>query len=103
MRANNYGRCRPCFGTNETITMEKIYNKKAFLLPDSINSCASFHAKIFEDGKYIFRIHDCLTGIRLIGDLNSDESVKEAFDKVGALITGLTEFQQFLSNNFLKQ
>jgi hypothetical protein len=53
----------------------KTYNDKAFLLPDSINSCASYHAKVFEDGKYIFRIHDCLTGIRLTGDLNTPKTL----------------------------
>jgi hypothetical protein len=78
----------------------KTYNKKAFLLPDSINSCASYHAKVFEDGKYIFRIHDCLTGIRLIGDLNTKEHVEEAYNKVSTLIEGLQGFKNYINNKY---
>jgi hypothetical protein len=84
--------------------MDKLmtYNKKAFLLPDSINSCASYHAKVFEDGKYIFRIHDCLSGVRLTGDLNTPGNVTEAYNKTGALMEGLQEFRDFIFENFIK-
>ncbi|MCL2652088.1 MAG: hypothetical protein FWD60_13835 [Candidatus Azobacteroides sp.] len=81
----------------------KIYNKKAFLLPDSINSCSMYHAKIFEDGKYIFRIHDCLTGIRFRGDLNTEENITEAYRKITCLIQGLWDFKEFISDNFIKK
>ncbi|MDR1652887.1 MAG: hypothetical protein LBS01_04445 [Prevotellaceae bacterium] len=80
----------------------KTYNKKAFLLPDSINSCACYHAKIFEDGRYIFRIHDCITGIRLNGDLNTKENIAEAFSKINELIIGLEKFRDFIFENFIK-
>jgi hypothetical protein len=83
--------------------MNKAYNKKEFLLPDSINSCASFHAKVFEDGKYIFRIHDCITGIRLTGDLNTPDNVSEAYNKVTKLIEGLEGFRDFVLDNFIKK
>lgn len=84
----------------ETTVKIKTYNKKAFLLPDSINSCALFHAKVFPDGKYIFRIHDCITGIRLSGDLNTPENIQEAKIKTRALIEGLKEFENFLNENY---
>jgi hypothetical protein len=79
------------------------YNKKAFLLPDSINSCAAFHAKAFPDGKYIFRIHDCLTGIRLIGDFHTKEGITEACNKTSALIEGLQEFREFIFQNYINE
>lgn len=72
------------------------YNKKAFLLPDSINSAAMYHAKIFPDGRYIFRIHDCLTGIRLTGDLNEEQDFKDAFDKATELAFALFEFAVYV-------
>ena len=68
------------------------YNKKAFLLPDSINSAAMYHAKIFPDGHYIFRIHDCLTGIRLTGELKEEQDFIDAFKKAKELALALTDF-----------
>jgi len=68
------------------------YNRKGFLLPDSINSAAMYHAKIFPDGSYIFRIHDCITGIRLRGDLNTEQDYREAFNKTKELALALSEF-----------
>ncbi len=70
----------------------KIYNKKAFLLPDSINSMAAYHAKLFADGRYMFRIHDCNTGIRLIGELKEEQDFIDAFEKLTALTTACFEF-----------
>jgi hypothetical protein len=81
--------------------MNKTYNKKEFLLPASINSCASYHAKVFEDGKYIFRIHDCVTGIRLTGDMNNHDNISEAYNKVSKLIEGLEEFRSFIFENYI--
>ena len=77
------------------------YNKKAFLLPESIHSCACYHAKIFEDGKYIFRIHDCLTGIRLRGDLNDETQLIESVEKFRVLAKAATEFSTFIEDNYL--
>jgi hypothetical protein len=70
----------------------KPYNRKAFLLPDSIHSMAAFQAKLFPDGKYIFRIHDCLSGIRLTGELKEEQDFIDAFDKAAALSLALFEF-----------
>jgi hypothetical protein len=68
------------------------YNKKAFLLPDSINSAAMYHAKLFPDGKYVFRIHDCLTGIRLIGELKEESDYIDAAEKLITLAKACNEF-----------
>lgn len=68
------------------------YNKKAFLLPDSINSAAMYHAKLFPDGKYIFRIHDCNTGIRLIGELKEESDYTDAINKLQVLADAAQEF-----------
>jgi len=81
--------------------MNKTYNKKAFLIPDSINSCSLYHAKVFDDGRYIFRIHDCNTGIRLKGELNTKEGIREALKKTDALIEGLKDFEDFIYINYL--
>lgn len=70
----------------------EIYNKKAFLLPDSINSMAAYHAKLFADGRYMFRIHDCNTGIRLIGELKCEQDYLDAFDKLSELSIAAIEF-----------
>jgi hypothetical protein len=68
------------------------YNKKAFLLPDSINSAAMYHAKIFPDGRYIFRMHDCITGIRLTGELKEEQDFTDAVKKTQQLAKALLDF-----------
>jgi hypothetical protein len=70
----------------------KPYNKKAFLLPDSINSAAMYHAKLFPDGKYVFRIHDCLGGIRLVGELKEESDYVDAAEKLMTLAKACNEF-----------
>jgi hypothetical protein len=77
------------------------YNKKGFLLPDSIRSCASFHAKILPSGEYMFRIHDCITGIRLRGDLNNPDEAKEAKEKLMNLAKASLSFAMFIDENYL--
>ena len=68
------------------------YNRKGFLAPDSIHSMASYHAKIYDDGSYRFRIHDCVTSIRLIGKLETEQDFREAFQKASNLALALTHF-----------
>ena len=70
----------------------KTYNKKAFLLPDSINSMAAYHAKLFPDGRYMFRIHDCNTGIRLIGELKKEQDLIDAANKLNELAAAAARF-----------
>jgi hypothetical protein len=78
----------------------KQYNKKGFLLPESIKSMAAYHAKIMPDGKYMFCIHDCVTGVRLLGDLNDDADVREAVDKLNRLSLAAKDFANFIYNNY---
>ena len=78
----------------------KQYNKKAFLLPDSIMSSASYHATITADGTYTFRIHDCITSVRLWGDLNDNQDVREAVDKLNRLSLAAKDFANFIYNNY---
>ena len=74
----------------------RTYNKKGFLVPDSIYSMASFHAKIYPDGQYRFRIHDCNNSIRLIGKLDSIESIDEAIEKLDTLQSAVMDFKSHL-------
>lgn len=76
-----------------------IYNKKEFLLPDSPNSMACFHAKI-EHNVMKLSIHDCNTSIRLKNDLNDPEEVTEALRKLGALASAIIELQDFIYQNY---
>jgi hypothetical protein len=78
----------------------KQYNKKGFLLPDSPRSMAAWHAKILPDGKYMFRIHDCVTGIRLQGDLNDNQDIRDAVDKLNRLSLAARDFANFIYNNY---
>jgi hypothetical protein len=77
-----------------------IYNKKAFLLPDSIRSAAMYHAKVMDNGEYMFRIHDCNTGIRLRGDLTDPEQVTEAIEKLENLGWAAIEFANFIKRTY---
>ena len=76
------------------------YNRKGFLLPDSIDSMAGFHAKLFATGphrgEYIFRIHDCITGIRLRGQLESINDFDDAIEKMERLASALLSFSGHL-------
>ncbi|HBL74271.1 MAG: hypothetical protein A2W90_18125 [Bacteroidetes bacterium GWF2_42_66] len=68
------------------------YNKKDYLLPDSIHSMAGYHAKLFPNGEYVFRIHDCITGIRLRGELKEEKDFDDAFEKLVKLSQACFEF-----------
>ena len=74
----------------------KEYNKKAFLLPNSIRSMAAYHAKLYPTGRYVFHIHDCHTGIRLTGQLDNREDFVEASEKAKALASGLVRFSMHI-------
>jgi hypothetical protein len=76
------------------------YNKKAFLLPDSIRSAAIYHAKIMENGEYLFRIHDCNTGVRLRGELTDPEQVTEAIEKLRCLAEAADKFADFIETEY---
>lgn len=78
----------------------KEYNQKDFLLPESIRSCASYHAKILPSGEYLFRIHDCINGIRLRGDLNDPKQIAEAVEKLRSLSEAATKFADFIQQEY---
>ena len=77
-----------------------LYNKKAFLLPESIHSSAIFHAKIMPDGLYYFRITDCKGAIRLHGNLNDKQQMEEAPVKLRTLAKAAIDFARFIENNY---
>jgi hypothetical protein len=79
----------------------KPYNRKGFLLPKSIKSMAAYRAKVMPDGKYLFRIHDCNTGIRLTGDLNDERDIREAVEKLDCLSVAAKAFSDFIRDNYL--
>lgn len=76
------------------------YNKKAFLLPDGIDSMAAYHAIIRTNGEYRFRIHDCLTSIRLHGNVNSPEATADGVTKLRCLARAAAEFADFIESNY---
>lgn len=79
----------------------KTYNEQGFLVPYSMKSSAIYHAKIKPDGTYRFRIHDCITGIRLVGDLKDPEDVKEALKKLRCLASAAEKFAGFIEQNYV--
>ena len=76
------------------------YNKKGFLLPNSHRSMACYHAKVMEDGIMKLTIHDCKGSIQLHNNLNDQEQVREALQKLSALATGIIELQDFIYQNY---
>jgi hypothetical protein len=76
------------------------YNKKGFLSPDSILSMAAYHAKVMENGEYMFRIHDCNGGVRLRGNITDPEQVTEAIKKLRCLAQAANKFADFIESNF---
>ncbi len=76
------------------------YNQKQFLLPDSINSAAMYHALVEESGIYRFRIHDCRSAVRLHGDLTDPVQVGEAIEKLRRLSMAAGDFADFIKENY---
>lgn len=101
LQQNNQGAyvCTNCLNAPKP-ELHRVYNEKGFLLPDSLLSMSGYHAKLFPDGSYIFRIHDCQNGIRLRGELNTLEGVREAIGKVAALESALSRFRQHLEKQY---
>jgi len=97
--AEGYMICMECFDKIPK-SEHQVYNVKAFLLPDSINSMASYHAKIDKEGIYKFSIHDCNGGIRLKGDLNDRTDIAEAIDKLNTLENALRLFRDHIKDNY---
>ena len=79
------------------------YNKKAFLLPDSILSMSSYHAKIDNDGIAKLTIHDCRSSIQLWNNLNNPEEVQEMINKLRVLGKAALGFANFIEDNYSNQ
>ena len=77
----------------------KVYNKKGFLSPGSIRSMSCYHAKVKDNGECQFRLHDCNTGIRLLGDLTKPEDVLEIIEKLGNLECAARELRTWIVDN----
>lgn len=82
----------------------KEYNKKGFLLPESILSMAAFHAKVYPAprAEYQLRLSDCNQTIRLWGKLEKKEDFLEAFEKLDNLIKAVCFLQAELASQYAK-
>jgi hypothetical protein len=80
--------------------MNKVYNIKRFLLPDSQRSMSCYHAKILEDKLLKFTIHDCQKSIQLKNDLNNPEEIEEAIEKLTNLADGISDLIMYIKENF---
>ncbi|MEI7503255.1 MAG: hypothetical protein WCJ61_08215 [Paludibacter sp.] len=82
--------------------MEKpTFNKKHFLLPNSHRSMSCYHAKVMEDGIMKLTIHDCKRSVQLKNDLNNQEEIKEAIDKLKELANGALQLMEFIQDNYI--
>ncbi|HRZ96847.1 MAG TPA: hypothetical protein P5084_04780 [Paludibacter sp.] len=80
----------------------KIYNKKQFLLPESHRSMSCYHAKVMEDGIMKLTIHDCKRSVQLKNDLNNEDEIDEAIEKLNNFAEGILELKKFIQENFKK-
>jgi hypothetical protein len=80
--------------------MDKPYNIKRFLLPDSHRSMACYHAKVMEDGIMKLTIHDCKRSIQLKNDLNNPEEIQEAIEKLSNLANGILDLLHFIQKEY---
>ncbi len=77
------------------------YNDRQFLVPDSVKSCASYHAKVVNyqnETKLMFRLNDCNKGALIINDANSAEERKEMITKLRSIAKGASDFDDFLES-----
>ena len=78
------------------------YNKKCFILPESHRSMSCYHAKVMEDGMMKLTMHDCKRSIQLKNNLNNEEEIQEAIDKLNALVNGVSGLINFIQENYQK-
>ncbi|MCC8153252.1 MAG: hypothetical protein LIP01_02975 [Tannerellaceae bacterium] len=62
---------------------------------------AGYHAKVMPDGTYMFRIHDCNTGIRLIGNVTDPQDVMDGVAKLRTLAEAANKMADFINENYL--
>lgn len=73
--------------------LHAIYNKKAFLAPNSLLSMAVIHTKIKPCGEAQIRISDCNNTIKIWNDLNDKNQVHEMLQKANQLISMIVDFR----------
>lgn len=82
--------------------MNKHFNEKRFLLPNSHRSMSCYHAKILDDNIMKLTIHDCHKSIQLKNDLNNIEEIDEAVEKLTNLKNGIDELISYIKENYNK-
>lgn len=80
--------------------MDKIFNDKFFLLPNSHRSMACYHSKVLEDNIMKITIHDCHKSIQLKNDLNNSDEVDESIEKLTNLKNGINKLIEYIENNY---
>ena len=81
----------------------KNFNKKQFLLPDSHRSMSCYHAKVMDDCILKLTIHDCKHSVQFKNDLNNEDEIDEAIEKLSNLAEGIIELKLFIQENFKKE
>jgi hypothetical protein len=81
---------------------KKTYNVKNFLAPHSPRTMSCYHAKVMEDGMMKLTMHDCKRSIQLKNNLNNEEEIQEAIDKLNALVNGVSGLINFIQENYQK-
>ena len=84
--------------------MEKpTYNVKNFLSPHSPRTMSCYHAKVMEDGLMKLTMHDCKRSIQLKNNLNNEEEIQEAIDKLENLVHGILALKSYIHENYQKK
>lgn len=82
--------------------MRKPYNVKKFLVENSHRSMACYHAKVMDDGIMKLTIHDCKGSIQLHNNLDNEDEVHEAIEKLETLGRGIFDLQLYIARSYLK-
>ena len=81
--------------------MEKqSYNVKNFLVPNSHRTMSCYHAKVMEDGMMKLTMHDCKRSIQLKNNLNNEDEIIEAIEKLENLAQGILKLKAFIEDNY---
>jgi hypothetical protein len=79
---------------------KKTYNVKNFLAPHSPRTMSCYHAKVMEDGMMKLTMHDCKRSIQLKNNLNNEEEIQEAIDKLENLAQAILCLKNFIQENY---
>jgi hypothetical protein len=76
------------------------YNVKNFLVPHSHRTMSCYHAKVMEDGMMKLTMHDCKRSIQLKNNLNNEDEIIEAIEKLENLAQGILKLKAFIEDNY---